>query len=191
MDISIGKITYETIQILEGDHHIVVTGKMKADNGDLAAGLVLCKNADGLLVGIVPQTEALAGTIDGANKVFTLASSDRPILPKSLVITHGVQEILDDGHGNLYGDGTGTVFYETGAIEATFTAAPAESSPAPEAAFEDVPHSVLLEQTDTTKEDAAAVVVHGKVKKSALVDAAGDPVSGDLVEALRALTIYA
>jgi len=187
----VGKITYEQRQIVDGDHHIITAGKLKSANGTLEAGLVLCKNADGVLVGVDPQSVDMAGTRDGTNKAFTLASASRPILPGSLVVTHGTQEILDDGHGVLYGDGSGTVNYRTGAVAATFTAAPANGSSAPVAAFEDVPDSVLLEQVDTTAEDAAPVLVHGAARKSKLVDADGNAVSDGIIEALRARGIFA
>lgn len=84
------------------------------------------------------------GTGDGSTTVFnaTLASANPPIIFNTLQITDGTQMITDvsedlladtdanfsetyTGTGRLQIDGAGTIVYETGALAATFTQAPA------------------------------------------------------------------
>ena len=63
----------------------------------------------------------------GAYKVTAANAPLRPFTAKILV--DGVPTATDDGNGNLIGTGvSGTVNYETGATEATFTTAPASGS---------------------------------------------------------------
>lgn len=64
------------------------------------------------------------GAAGGAAFVTTLGY--RPVIPKSLTLSDGVQTVTDDGNGNLIGDiapGTNTVNYITGAVDVTFAAA--------------------------------------------------------------------
>lgn len=65
------------------------------------------------------------GVIDGVNKNFTFTTN--PQIARGSVVVLGnnpVQNLTDDGIGNLIGDGTGTVDYVTGFIDITFNLAP-------------------------------------------------------------------
>ncbi len=72
---------------------------------------------------------AMVGTIDGANKTFTLAATAQ-IARGSVVVTgsNPVQVLTDNGVGGFTGAGVGTINYITGAISVTFTTAPAIAS---------------------------------------------------------------
>lgn len=88
--------------------------------------------------------EALSGTVDGTNKVFTGATGgnlgNAPIKPFFVRIVEvdptlgqETQIAVDDGSGNLVGakldsSATNTVDYTTGAITVTYTTAPAVGS---------------------------------------------------------------
>lgn len=69
------------------------------------------------------------GTGTGSNPTFTPNLSYTPVRAGSLSITDGVSTLADDGNGNLVGDGTGTVNYDTGAVSITFANNPANASP--------------------------------------------------------------
>lgn len=50
-------------------------------------------------------------------KSFTFTLSSTPIIPNTLQITIGNLSLQDDGKGNLTGDGSGTIDYQTGFLE--------------------------------------------------------------------------
>jgi hypothetical protein len=50
-------------------------------------------------------------------KSFTFTLSSTPVIPDTLQITIGNLSIHDDGNGNLTGDGSGTVDYQTGFLK--------------------------------------------------------------------------
>lgn len=68
-------------------------------------------------------------TGDGAQANFTDTLDYEPVIRGTFVITDGTQVITDDGNGNLVGDtnpgGANSIAYDTGAIDVTFAAAPA------------------------------------------------------------------
>lgn len=68
------------------------------------------------------------GTGTGSQTQFTPNLSYTPVRAGSLSITDGVSTVTDDGNGNLVGDGTGTVNYDTGAVDVTFANAPASAA---------------------------------------------------------------
>lgn len=51
-----------------------------------------------------------------------------PVVPGSVVVTDGVQTLVDNGNGSLVGDGSGTVNYSTGSVLIKFTTAPASGT---------------------------------------------------------------
>jgi len=65
---------------------------------------------------------------DGTTTEFTFTLEEASCWPTTLTISCDGDEITDDGDGNLTGDGTGTIDYDTGEVEATFTAAPGVDS---------------------------------------------------------------
>jgi hypothetical protein len=71
------------------------------------------------------QNEVL-GLGDGGTAAFSGTLSWNPIVPGSVVITDGTQEVKDDGNGNLNGDNydIGNINYQTGVFSLTFTNAP-------------------------------------------------------------------
>jgi len=173
MDAMLHKQTIENNEIIDLRITPVLKAlKLKADQGVIAKGTVLQKNSDGLCIPQAGYELDMAGTIDGSNKAFTYAGAGFPgeIAPRSVVVTHGDQELVDDGSGRLYGDGTGTVNYVTGAVAATFTTAPAAESDAPVVAARGVPVGVAARYADTAlntsgaaKDDVVTTLVFGCV----------------------------
>lgn len=147
--------------------------KLKTDQGVLGKGTPLARNAAGTCV--PHKTYAaidLTGVVDGANKAYTHDGSgfDGELAPRSIVVAHGEQELVDDGCGRLYGDGSGTVNYVTGVVAATFTDAPAEESGAPTIVAKSVPVGVTVRSADTSlntageaKDDVVSTLVFGCV----------------------------
>jgi hypothetical protein len=73
------------------------------------------RHLDRYLGEVLAEGDGTAGPYSGA-----LA---RPVVPGSLLLRAGTQYVKDDGEGGLVGAGTGTVNYETAAIEVTFNRA--------------------------------------------------------------------
>jgi len=74
------------------------------------------KSTDAIGVGNAVTTHFIA-TLD--------LEPNLPVVPHTVVVFAGTQSLTDDGEGNLTGSGTGTIDYATGAVDVTFTAAPA------------------------------------------------------------------
>lgn len=72
--------------------------------------------------------EELVGVGDGATKNFTKNADYTPVLPGTVSLTDGTQEVVDDGNGRLVGDidaaGANTINYADGAIDVTLATAP-------------------------------------------------------------------
>lgn len=88
------------------------------------------KEATGVDYGIVNsikgglrQTLTL-GTGDGILTTFAGTLAVIPLLENTIIIDAGGQRVTDDGLGNLTGDGTGTVDYETAGVSVTWDTAP-------------------------------------------------------------------
>ena len=64
------------------------------------------------------------GTGNGAQANFNGTLGNTPVVAGSVTVTAGGQSLSDDASGNLSGNGTGSVNYNTGAITASFTLAP-------------------------------------------------------------------
>ena len=72
------------------------------------------------------EVEAI-GFISSASAHFEVALDlppNQPIAPHSIQITAGDLSVIDDGEGNLIGDGSGTIDYDTGEIDVTFSSSP-------------------------------------------------------------------
>lgn len=69
------------------------------------------------------EGEAIA-TGDGATANYTRSLDYTPVIPGTVHVTDGTQEVTDDGSGNLVGDinpaGNNSVNYATGALDVTF-----------------------------------------------------------------------
>jgi len=68
------------------------------------------------------------GTGDDSEDQFTGNLSYITVRAASLQITDGTQTVTDNGAGTFTGDGTGTIYYDTGAYDVTFTNPPADGS---------------------------------------------------------------
>lgn len=70
------------------------------------------------------------GTGDGVTVAFSTTIQQPPIVPGTAIVTDNVSTFLDtnttwtESNVNLSGPGTGTINYETGAVNVTFTTAP-------------------------------------------------------------------
>jgi hypothetical protein len=73
---------------------------------------------DSIVAGI--KEEITIGTGDDATVTFSGTIATTPVIENTVLVQAGVQSVTDDGDGNLSGDGTGTVNYETGAISVTW-----------------------------------------------------------------------
>nr|WP_319473040.1 hypothetical protein [uncultured Sphaerochaeta sp.] len=189
MDAMLYKQTIENNEVIDlRITPVIKTLRLKSDQGVIAKGTVLQKNSDALHIPHAAYADlAMAGTVDGSNKAFTYAGAGFPgeISPRSVIVAHGDQILVDDGCGRLYGDGTGTVNYVTGAVAATFTTAPASESGAPVVAARGVPVGVAVRAADTSlgtsgaaKDDVVSTLVFGCVVRdrinvggAAIVDA--------------------
>lgn len=157
--------------------------KTGADDGVYPRGLVLCEKDNAGSPIAVPYEDvadqAMTGTINGTNKDFTL-DGDGPIEPGTVVVANdntSAQELTDNGHGVLSGDGSGTVNYETGDISVTFETAPAEGKTVVESHTRRV-IGIGKYDVDTAKDDAEMMLVHGiAVRNAVVIDKDGTPVT--------------
>lgn len=201
MDGYVFKKDVDNNEVLDARLQPLVKGMLlKEDQGILVKGLIMSRDADGK--GIPFQTYAaidLTGAVDDANKEFTYdgAGFGGELAPGSVVIAHGDQELKDDGHGHLYGDGSGTVNYITGAVTATFTAAPAADSGSPTIVASLKPVAVILRAADTSlndddkpKNDVGAAVFFGAVARDRISANGSDPTDAE-VALLEASGVYA
>ncbi len=169
MKARIGTLNYDDQRARGGGHDpVIVSRVLAAGLGELPAGLLLAKGADGA----VPYEEIVAevaGVGDGAVKAFTLALAKAPIHPGSLAVTDGVETFRDDGCGRLVGDtgGSGVVDYGLGAVSVTFAAAPANGVNVT-ASYARHFFGVLDEPADTAVSDSGLVVIHGSVRADVL-----------------------
>lgn len=151
---------------------IIVSASVLEDNGVLADGQIVAKDADGE---VIPheliEDVAMTGDIDGANKDYTTTLDPAPVLPGSVVIANNnavAQEVTDDGEGNLIGDGSGTINYKTGEVSVSLTTAPAAGKTVL-ISHKTRPIGVNVQECDTEEDDTALVVKHGSVNKDLLL----------------------
>lgn len=154
-----------------GHGPILRTFKLGVVVGALLAGAIMALDALGKLIPHAEATEVF-GTGDDTTTDFTgTLTITGPLQPGKVTVSDGAasspQVLSDDGSGRLYGDGSGTINYATGAISVSFDAAPATGSD-PEATFRTDPVAVLDRPVDATKESAVTAYVHGTVKAAAL-----------------------
>lgn len=73
------------------------------------------------------NVDSVAGG-DGVTTNFAGTTQAYPIIRGTYFITDGTQVLQDQGDGTLTGDGAGTLDYDTGAFDATFTTAPSSTA---------------------------------------------------------------
>lgn len=187
---NLGSQTFVDIQVVDATHPAIIqTRAVKADNGKLVAGLLLADASNGLVAYNPALTQAI-GTGDGTETDFAATLTTLPVHPGSLTVTSGAQTLSDDGCGRLYGDGTGTINYTSGAVAVTFTAAPANAA-AVTATHANRLAGVSTLAVDTSKEGVALVLVHGTVVRDSLTVAGGTAVTQTDTQRLAALTVHA
>ena len=181
---------YQPEDTVVSGHHspIYKTKKVKIGQGVLDAGLIVAVDSNGEVVPYEIATVDI-GTGNGTATDFTGTFTKAPVLPGSVVVTDGTQTLRDDGCGRLYGDGTGTVNYETGTISVSFGSAPAADVTVSVTAARKV-IGVLVERCDTDKEDATNILVHGTVFRDRIKKADGTALTADDEKALEAIGIY-
>ena len=182
---NLGSVTaQETLVDAGRGPHVFRMYPVQAGLATLAAGLLVALDRLGQLVPFDAAQEAAASG-DGAAKTFTFALGG-PVVPGSITVGDGTEAFSDDGFGTLTGDagGSGTVNYATGAVSATFNAAPAEATSNIECGYKPQVRGVLrrecLEGAVT-----AEVIVMGQVVTSALtvgVDAPAAASSAQLLD---------
>jgi len=150
MEITVGNVEITDKRIIHPViPHIAGSRPFASDKGVVSPGQVLGKDGAGECIpAAITEDEDMTGTVDGANKDFTY-DAGKKLCPGSVTITHGEQEVVDDGFGALTGDGSGTVSYGTGEVSVTLDTAPAEASGAPKIDFADEPERVALETVNT------------------------------------------
>jgi hypothetical protein len=167
-----------------------LTRKVKVGQGVLALGLILALDLAGELIPYQAGSKAL-GAGNGTNKDFSGTFDLKNLAPGSVTVSDGgtsPQTLADDGHGRLYGAGSGTVNYLTGAVSVSFTAAPANGDAVTAAAYNQ-PIGVNVHLVDTAQESAAVILAHGTVRRDALLVGASPAVAADMVR-LEAIGIY-
>jgi hypothetical protein len=98
--------------------------KYATTKGATTAGKEMIKNLDVYYSSEQVKGEII-GTGDGSTTHFTHTANFVPLKKNTVVVTAGTVVGTDDGAGNIVGTGiTGTVDYETGAIDVTFSTAP-------------------------------------------------------------------
>jgi len=176
-----------------GHPPVILSGAVKASDGDYPVGLILTRNSDGVLVPYEAVVAEAVGTGGGTDKTFTKTLANVPILPGSVAVTDETEAFTDDGYGRLTGDaaGTGTINYTSGALSVSFHAAPTLAQEIT-ADYERDVVGVLDQDVDTTKSGAALYIVHGSVQE--LVLKVGktdqDAPSAALLQTLRDKGIY-
>lgn len=131
----------------EGSWPAVVAAALKADQGELPAGLILSPSADGLVpyeavagenvgtgeAAATAVNDEVLGAGDGATKAFEAILANDDITPGSIVITGTVgaasKTAADDGQGRLSGDlGAGIVDCASGYVRLYCPTAPDNST---------------------------------------------------------------
>lgn len=190
IDAKLGTQTFSEEMVIAQGHEVQVLGrKFKAAQGTLAAGTLVALNASREIVPYAAADQAI-GAGDGVTKDFSDGLDQYPIEPGSVSVTDGVETFSDDFNGRLTGlaGGTGLVNYETGVIQVSFNAAPAQDAPVT-ATCKNRIRGVVQRDVDTSKEGSGLVIVHGAVVAAAL-KAGGSTPSAVILDQLETLGIY-
>jgi len=154
---------------IPGHDPVILSGKLKANDGIYPTGLALTRNASAELVPLAEVTDEVIETGDGSTKAFTGTLASYPVEPGTLAITDGVETFADDGSGRLTGSagGSGTINYRTGAYAVTFNANVVNEVDVT-ADYVTAVDGVLDEQVDTAYSASGLYVAHGTVDTTVL-----------------------
>ena len=87
--------------------------------------------------------------------------------------------MVDDGEGNLIGDGDGYIRYSTGKVSVKFTQPPAAGASVV-ATYSRKPSGILVRALDTSKETTGVVLKHGLAVKANVLVGASVAAAADL-----------
>lgn len=154
---------------IPGHDPVVLSGRLTAADGVYPTGLVLTRNASGVMIALAEAADEVIETGDGSTKAFTGNLAAYPVEPGTLVVTDGVETFTDDGSGRLTGSagGSGTINYRTGAYAVTFNANVVNETDVT-ADYVTAVDGVLDEQTDTAYSASGLYVAHGTVNTTVL-----------------------
>ena len=153
-----------------GHGPVVLTGKLKADDGEYPVGLLLTRAADGALNPLAVVADEVIATGNGVTQVYAaVLASGLPVEPGTVAVSDGVETFSDDGHGRLTGSagGTGTVNYRTGAVALDFNANVVNLTEVL-ADYTTAINGVLDDLIDTTGGAAGNYIHHGTVRRDVL-----------------------
>lgn len=177
-------------QVLVGQHTLSPTAfPIAAALGEREQGTLLSEGDDGVAALFAKEILDL-GDGDGTVTDFGGALAG-PLEPGSVTVyLDDAVALRDDGAGNLYGaGGAGTVNYGTGAVAVSFDAAPAAAVDVTTTGYPRL-LGVLARRTDAAAEGVAPVILHGTVKRLALLEGAAAP-ADEALRLLRLRGIYA
>ena len=154
---------------IAGHDPVVMACKLTAADGIYPCGLLLTRNALGVMIALALIAAEVLATGDGNTKAYTGTLGDFPVEPGTVVITDAVETFADDGVGRLVGDagGTGTIDYRTGDYAITFAVNVLLASDV-EADYSTTFDGVLDEEVDTAASPAGLYVGHGTVDSNVL-----------------------
>ncbi|MBF0454957.1 MAG: hypothetical protein HQL72_09125 [Magnetococcales bacterium] len=175
--------------LIDGAHPAVIRAYAAAGgNGDLDAGLLMAKGADGKLIPYDPVAAVNLGTGDGSATDFSGVLVG-PAQPGSVSISDGTQTLTDDGYGSLGGDGSGSIDYATGQVSVSFGVAVADTV-AVDVTYGNRLVGVNTQVTDAVIDTVVALLCHGCVYTASLVIAGGGQPNAADLERLVGLSIY-
>lgn len=178
MDGKVGSLTYNEERAgVPGHGPVVLSGKLKANDGIYLTGMLLTRNSAAELVPLIVAAAEVIETGDGNTKAFAGALASFPVEPGTVVIGDGVETFADDCFGNLTGDagGSGTINYKTGAYTLTFNANVVLATEVT-ADYVTAVDGVLEGEADTTKSGSGLYVSHGTVDSTVLKIGKTNPV---------------
>lgn len=151
-----------------GHEPVILTGKVKANDGVYPTGLLLTRLA-GELTPLSAVAVEVIETGDGNTKNFTGTLAAFPVEPGTVAITDGVETFADDGSGRLTGSagGSGTINYQTGEYTLAFNANVVALTDVTADYITSV-DGVLDEEVDTAASGACLYVKHGTVNTTVL-----------------------
>jgi hypothetical protein len=152
-----------------GHAPVILSGKLTASDGVYPTGLVLTRNAAGVLIPLVEVVDEIIATGNGATQVYNDTLASFPVEPGTLAITDGVETFSDDGSGRLTGSagGSGAINYKTGAISLDFNANVGNGTNIT-GDYVTAVDGVLDEQVDTAYSASGLYVGHGTVDSTVL-----------------------
>jgi hypothetical protein len=167
---SLGKISYTEERARGSAHHpVILSGKLKADNGVYPMGLLLAYDANDERIPYEEISAEVFDTGDGNTKDFANTFATYRIQPGSVVITDDTETFSDDGNGRLWGNagGFGFVDYKTGDYRLSFMSDVADQQDIT-ADYSLMFAGVLDEETDTLERNSGVYIRHGSVLRHAL-----------------------